>query len=136
MQTAQLQSLPDEIAQLEATITPLRSSLEPPSTNPSLSLPLPATQALLVSRESELASLNAQLDSLESLNTRKSRELERLETELRPLESQKHAAVTAAKDARRRKEAGLRGMNDELEENGRWLTAAELALRKMLAVDA
>ena len=61
-------------------------------------------------------------------------DLEKLERELRPLETQKQGTVAAAKEARRRKEEGG-GIGDELEERGRWLRASEKALREMLEVE-
>ena len=67
---------------------------------------------------------------------RKARELELLERELKPLEVQKAGAVAAAKDARRRKEEGERGLGDELELKGRWYRGVELGLREMLGVEA
>lgn len=55
-----------------------------------------------------------------------------LERELRPLEMQKAGAVAAAKEARRRKEEGERGVGDELELKGRWYRGVETGLTELL----
>lgn len=134
LQKTQLSNLPAHIAQLETTIEALRSSHPSPkkSDNPNLNLSLADTASLLVQREAELASLNSQLSVLQSTLPRKTRELERLEAELRPLVNQKMVAVQQALEARKRREEG--GV-DELEEKGRWYRASEVALAKMLGVE-
>ncbi|KAL0261551.1 hypothetical protein SLS55_002981 [Diplodia seriata] len=134
LRTAQLDTLPTEIANLETTIAELRETQAPHPTNPSLSLPLPETLSVLAAREAELAALDKQLASLESTVPRRTRELERLETELHPLEEKKRNTVQAAKEAQRRREAGEAGMGDDLEQRGRWLTAVEQGLKGMLEV--
>ncbi|KAI9819238.1 MAG: hypothetical protein M1827_007394 [Pycnora praestabilis] len=136
MQTSQLQNLPAEISNLQDTITDLRGSQAGHPTNPSLSLPLPATVSLLTARQAELAHLNHQLATLQSILPRKTRELERLEAELRPLEIQKLGSTAAAKEARRRKEEGMGGVGDDLEERGRWWRGVEGGLRGILGVEA
>lgn len=110
----------------------LRAQQVKPSANPELSLPLPATLDLLSSRQSELDQLNHQLKTLQNALPRKTRELETLERELRPLEMQKAGAVAAAKEARRRKEEGQRGVGDELELKGRWYRGVETGLTELL----
>ncbi|KAI4691018.1 uncharacterized protein J4E88_002495 [Alternaria novae-zelandiae] len=134
LRTQQLESLPAEIAGLEATIEQLKHEQTPVSTNPELCLPLPETQRVLSEREAELAALNAQIASLQATIPNRTRDLEKLERELRPLETQKQGTVAAAREARRRKEEGG-GIGDELEERGRWLRASEKALRDMLDVE-
>ncbi|KAF2786034.1 hypothetical protein K505DRAFT_380521 [Melanomma pulvis-pyrius CBS 109.77] len=133
LRTAQLESLPTEIEGLEANIERLRQEQTPLSNDPELALPLPETLGLIQEREAELAALNAQLSKLQSVLPNKTRELEKLERELKPLETQKQGTVAAAKEARRRKEEGG-GIGDELEERGRWLRASEKALKEMLEV--
>ncbi|KAF2460421.1 hypothetical protein BDY21DRAFT_377110 [Lineolata rhizophorae] len=134
--SAQLAALPDALASLESTIADLRARTTPPSSNPSLVLPLPETQSLVASREAELAQLDHELSTFQNSVPRKARELERLEAELRPLETHKTGAVAAAKEARRRKEESERGgMGDELEERGRWLRGVEAGLRQLLEVE-
>lgn len=134
LQTAQLSTLPTEIANLESTIASLRESQAPHPTNSSLSLPLPATLGLLSSREAEIATLDTQLASLQAALPRKTQELDKLERELRPLEMQKQGTVAAAKEARRRREQGVGGLEDELDEKARWLRTSEKMLREMLGV--
>lgn len=126
--------MPAEIKNLETTIERLKEEQTPPSNNPELALPLPETMGLLQEREAELTALNAQLSKLQSALPNKARELEKLERELKPLETQKQGTVTAAKEARRRREEGG-GIGDELEERGRWLRASEKALKEMLEVE-
>ena len=135
-QKDQLRSLPVEISELQNKIAELKASTEtePDPKNPHLSLPLPETEALLQERQTELDDVNAELARLQATVPRKAQELEKLERELRPLETQKQGTVQAAKEARRRKEEGG-GLGDELEERGRWLRASEMALREMLEVD-
>jgi chromosome segregation ATPase len=134
LRTRQLESLPAEIEGLEASIEKLRQEQTPPSNDPDLALPLPETRRLLQHRETELAALNAQIAKLESSLPNRTRELEKLERELKPLETQKQNTVAAAKEARRRKEEGG-GIGDELEERGRWLRASEKALKDILEVE-
>lgn len=134
LRTQQLESLPLEIEGLEATIEQLKQEQAPTSNNPELALPLPETLRVLNEREAELAALNAQIASLQAAMPNRIRELEKLERELKPLETQKQGTVAAAKEARRRKEEGG-GIGDELEERGRWLRASEKALREMLDVE-
>jgi chromosome segregation ATPase len=134
LRIAQLEALPNEISNLEATIEQLKQEQTPPSDNPELALPLAETAQLLREREAELESLDVQIAKLQSALPGKSRELEKLERELKPLETQKQGTVAAAKEARRRREEGG-GIGDKLEERGRWLRASEQALKDMLEVD-
>lgn len=130
LQTTQLQTLPSEIANLEATITRLRDSSAPKSDNPALSLPLQPTLELLSEREDELASIDAQIEALQSAMPSKEAHVEQLRDEVTMANTRKIKAVDEAKDASRRRENG--GMGDELEERGRWLRGAETGLRTML----
>ncbi|KAK3068946.1 hypothetical protein LTS18_000471, partial [Coniosporium uncinatum] len=96
LQKTEFASLPDKIEGLEATIEQLRTSHPSPAkTAPHLSLPLPATKALLSEGEAEVAALDAQLASLQARLLAKSRELSKLEAELKPLELQKMGTVAA-----------------------------------------
>jgi chromosome segregation ATPase len=135
LQKLQLGELPQHIASLEATIDELKTLHPSPkkSENPSLNLSLQDTTLLLAERESELASLDSALSVLQSLIPRKTRELDRLEAELQPLQNQKKFAVTQAKEARKRREEG--GV-DELEQKGRWYKASHAALVKALGVES
>jgi chromosome segregation ATPase len=132
LQTTQLSELPASIASLESTISAFRAAQEQSSTKPSQSLPLAATRDLLESRKAELEALNNQLAALQQAVPRKMRELERLEHELKPLEVQKAVTISAAKEARRRKEECDNGMGDDLELQGRWYRSAESGLREIL----
>lgn len=136
VQTSQLESLPTDIANLESTLQLLRETQKSSSTDPSHSLPLPATLSLLETREAELAQLNHQLQTLESALPRKTRELERLENEFRPLEVKKQGVTAAAKEAQRRKEEGLKGQGDDLEQRGRWWRGVEAGLKGVLEVES
>ena len=91
--------------------------------------------SLLSTRETELAQLDHQLAGLQSLLPRKTREFDRLEAELKPLEVKKLGSAAAAREARRRKEEGLGGVRDDLEERGRWWRAVETGLKTMLDVE-
>lgn len=82
-----------------------------------------------------MAALNVQIAQLQASLPNRAKELEKLERELKPLETQKQGTVAAAKEARRRKEEGG-GMGDELEEKGRWLRASEKALRDMMEIES
>ncbi|MCJ1240842.1 hypothetical protein MMC14_008846 [Varicellaria rhodocarpa] len=132
LQRTQLATLPDQISSLQSTISTLQSQQIAPSTNPSLSLPLPATLELLHSRQYELDQLDQQIKTLQQALPRKTREAERLENELKPLEVQLTAVVRGADEARRRKEGG--SGPDELELKGRWLRGVEAGLSEMLGV--
>ncbi|MCJ1285406.1 hypothetical protein MMC26_004746 [Xylographa opegraphella] len=135
LQTAQLSALPAQISSLQDILVDLRARQTKPSNNPSLSLPLPATLELVTTRQAELDELNKQLRSLQQFLPRKTRELELLEKELKPLEVQKAATVAAAQEAMRRKDEAERGFGDELELKGRWYRSVETGLTEMLGVE-
>lgn len=120
---------------MEETVATLRDQQASQNSNPSLSLPLPATLDLLASRQAELDQLNHQLKTLQHTVPRKTRELERLENELKPLEVQKLGTVAAAKEAIKRKEDGERGIGDDLELKGRWYKSVETGLKDILSTD-
>lgn len=134
MQKATLTELPDKIAELEESIESLKAAHPSPtqSRHPNLNLPLPATAALVFERESEIFALDAQLRALQAALPRKTRELERLDSELQPLMNQKKIAVAQAKESRLRREQG--GV-DEMEQKGRFYRAADTSLRQMLSVE-
>ena len=134
LQTSQLETLPESITNLQVSIARLRAT-QSQQTNPSLALPLPATQSLLEEREAELEHLNHQVATLQSTLPRKTRELDRLEAELKPLEVQRLGSTSAAREARRRKEEGVGGAGDDLEERGRWWRAVDSGLKGMLGVE-
>ena len=130
LQTAQLENLPSEIANLEETIAHLQQSSAPKSDNPALTLPLRPTLELLSEREDELASINSQIEALHAALPGKRAQVEQLQDEVNMANTRKIKAVEEAKEARRRRENG--GMGDELEERGRWLRGVETGLRTML----
>lgn len=126
----QLSTLPEQIATLQADIDALRVLQPDPPSHPDLALPYDATISLLNSRETELATLDAQIEALQATSSRQNRELQRLEDELRPLEAKKDVTVKAAKEARKRKEEG--GGMDEMEEMGRWYRGSEKVLKSVV----
>jgi len=133
LQTKQLRDLPDKMDGLQASIKKLRASQQPGS-NPNLSLPLEKTLALVEERERERAELERQLEQLQVMLPRKTRELERLNTELQPLEIKRLGTTASATEAKRRKEEALGGVGDDLEERGRWWRGVESGLKGMLGV--
>ena len=136
LQASRLSSLPIEIARLETTIASIQShQATSTSTNPSLLLPMPATVKLIDARQAELDELDRQLRAVQMTLPQRIRELERAEGELSTLETHKAGVVAAAKEARRRKEDGERGIGDSLELRGRWYRGMEAGLRDMLDIE-
>ncbi|KUI73023.1 Kinetochore protein Sos7 [Cytospora mali] len=131
-QTATLRELPERIAGLEERIAELRGQLKRPGDNPSLNMPLAKTLEQVAERKRQRHELDRQLEQLRSQVPRKRKEAERLQAELLPLEVKRQNSLAAAKEARRRKEQALGGVEDDLEERGRWLRASEMALKQML----
>lgn len=133
-ETVALRELPGKIEGLEARIAELREKLQP-GENPSLNLPLARTLELVAEKKLQRHELERQLEQLRSAVPRKRKEMERLQAELAPLEQKRVHSAAAAKEARRRKEAALGGVEDDLEERGRWWRASEAALRQMLEIE-
>jgi chromosome segregation ATPase len=134
MQTTQLQELPEKIKGLQAIIEELRAAQQPGS-NPTLNMPLEKTLELVEERERERAELDRQIEQLQGTLPRKTRELERLNAELQPLEVKRLGSTAAAREAKRRKEEALGGVGDDLEERGRWYRGVESGLKTMLNVE-
>lgn len=134
MQTTQLQELPGKIEVLNLSIEELKAAQQPGS-NPTLNLPLEKTLALVEERERERAELYRQLEQLQAMLPRKTRELERLNAELQPLEVKRLGSTASAREAKRRKEEALGGVGDDLEERGRWWRGVESGLKGMLGVE-
>jgi len=134
LQTAELRQLPEKIAGLQASIDELRVAQQP-GPDPSLSLPLEKTLALVDERERERVELNRQLEQLRGMVPRKMKELEWLNAELQPLEVKRLGSTASARDAKRRKEEALGGVGDDLEERGRWWRGVESGLKGMLGVE-
>ncbi|EKD21496.1 uncharacterized protein L3040_006126 [Drepanopeziza brunnea f. sp. 'multigermtubi'] len=134
MQTSQLQKLPQTIQGLEASIKELRA-VQHPGSNPRLNMPLEKTLAAVEERERERAELDRQLEQLQVMVPRKTKELERLNAELQPLEAKRLGSTASAREAKRRKEEALGGVGDDLEERGRWWRGVESGLKGMLGVE-
>lgn len=135
IETTTLQELPDKIAGLEERIAELKEQLQP-GENPNLNLPLAKTLELVTEKKRQKHELDRQLEQLRSQVPRKRKEMERLQAELQPLEVKRQNSVAAAKEARRRKEQALGGVEDDLEERGRWWRASETALKQMLEIES
>lgn len=133
METAALRDLPGKIAELDGRIAELRTAQKQGGQNPELSMPLARTLELLEQRKQEGSELDRQLEQLTAQVPRKTKEMERLQAERQTLEAKRQNSATAAKEARRRKEAALGGVEDDLEERGRWWRAADTALQQMLS---
>ncbi|KAI9813875.1 MAG: hypothetical protein M1832_006087, partial [Thelocarpon impressellum] len=101
LQRTTLATLPASMSSLQTSVAELQTALAPPdaAAAPTQSLPLPATLSLLGSREAELAALDAQLKSLQGAELpRKTRQLERAQAELRPLEARRAGSAAAARE--------------------------------------
>lgn len=133
LQTAQLQELPGKIEVLQASIMELKAT-QAPGSSPTLNMPLEKTLDLVEEKQKERSELDRQLEQLQSMVPRKTRELERLNAELQPLEVKRLGSTAAARDAKRRKEEALGGVGDDLEERGRWWRGVEGGLKSMLDV--
>ncbi|KAF7535482.1 hypothetical protein G7054_g5316 [Neopestalotiopsis clavispora] len=136
LETARLEELPDKIKGLEERVVALRKENEGRlnSETPELNLPLAKTVDLVNQKKRQREELARQLEQLKSQVPRKKKELERLQAELVPLETKRTNSTAAAKEAKRRKEAALGGVEDDLEERGRWYRAAETSLKQMLEI--
>lgn len=133
-QTIQLQEVPAKIAELEGGIRELRK-VHATGDNPSLSLPLGRTLELVDERKAERAQLDRELEQLRARLPRKKKELERLEVEVQNLEAKRQTSTAAAKEAKRRKENALGGVEDDLEERGRWWRSSEVVLKQALDIE-
>ncbi|KAF4975428.1 hypothetical protein FZEAL_7776 [Fusarium zealandicum] len=135
LETTQLNEMPSKVEELEILIEELRATQDTPQgSNPNLNLPLAKTQDLINQRKLEQQELARELESLQAKVPRKRKEAERLHTELQPLEIKRQNSATAAREARRRKEAALGGAADDLEERARWWRASEGVLTQVLHI--
>ena len=145
--TARLRDLPVTIDGLEDEVARLREEAriqrgevgedgEAATGNSEMHLPLAKTLDLVEERKRHRAELDRQLEQLQSQAPRKRKELERLQAELQPLETKRQNSTAAAREARRRKEEALGGVEDDLEERGRWYRAADATLRQMLELES
>jgi len=136
LQTARLESLPEQIDGLKSTIARLQAAQEPKTDNPLLGLPLAKTLEVLAQKDAESAKLDREIAELKAAAERKTRELDRMRTELEPLRAQKTRAVNDAQEAQTRKAQGISGLGDDLEQRGRWLRGVETTMRSILEAGA
>ncbi|KAL6874889.1 hypothetical protein J3F83DRAFT_523663 [Trichoderma novae-zelandiae] len=134
LETARLEELPAKIVELEKRIRELKSQQETSESDPNLRLPLTKTLGLVAKRKAEQQELARELEALQAKVPRKRKEAERLQIELQPLEVKRQSSTTAAREARRRKEAALGGVADDLEQRARWWRASESMLKQVLDI--
>lgn len=134
LQTTRLRDLPDKIQGLEVSIANMKAA-QAPDHDPTLNLPLDKTIVLVQEKEQEAAKLDQLLESLQTELLRKTRDVERAEIELQPLEIKQLASTAAAREAKRRKDEALGGVGDELEERGRWWRGVESGLKVILEAE-
>ncbi|KAL7929574.1 hypothetical protein V8C35DRAFT_315152 [Trichoderma chlorosporum] len=135
IETVRLEELPAKIAELENRIQELKDQHESSESNPNLRLPLTKTLGLVSKRKAEQQDLARELEALQAKVPRKRKEAERLQAELQPLEAKRQSSTTAAREARRRKEAALGGVADDLEQRARWWRASESMLKQVLDIN-
>ncbi|KAI1392213.1 uncharacterized protein F4822DRAFT_119862 [Hypoxylon trugodes] len=133
IEIVKLEELPSKIKELENAVAELKETRVLGSNpNPELNLPLAKTLDLIELKKRRRTELDRQLEQLQSQVPRKKKELDRLHAELQPVETKRQNSMSAAKEARRRKEAALGGIEDDLEERGRWFRASETGLKQIL----
>lgn len=137
LQTIKLEQLPVKIEGLEEKVQGLRAThSERLHENPEMNLPLQKTLDLVDEKKRQRDELDRTLEQLQSQVPRKKKELDRLQAELQPLETKRTNSTAAAREARRRKDGAVRGVEDDLEERGRWYRASETGLRQMLELES
>ncbi|CAD6447706.1 30623936-a1f2-4476-8d96-3fcaf446d80e [Sclerotinia trifoliorum] len=140
LQTKQLSELPLKISGLEENIQKLKNEQNGIDgegiSHPNLRLGLDRTRELVEEKERERRDLDRQLEQLQVQVPRKTKEVERLNAELVPLDAKRTISVAAAREAQRRKEEGAGGTGDDLEERGRWWRGVEGGLRGVLGVES
>ncbi|EHK23969.1 uncharacterized protein TRIVIDRAFT_45669 [Trichoderma virens Gv29-8] len=135
LETVRLEELPAKIVELESRIKELKDQHESSESDPNLRLPLTKTLSLVSKRKAEQQELARELEALQAKVPRKRKEAERLQAELQPLEAKRQSSTTAAREARRRKEAALGGVADDLEQRARWWRASESMLKQVLDIN-
>jgi len=135
LETTRLEELPNKMAVLEEQLAELKET-QAPGSDPNMNLPLARTLELIEEKKRLNRDLDRQLEQLQSQVPRKRKEMERLQSELQPLELKKQNSTAAAKEARRRKEANLGGVEDDLEERGRWWRGCEAVLKQSVGIKA
>ncbi|CAG9940817.1 unnamed protein product [Clonostachys rosea f. rosea IK726] len=134
LDTIKLKELPEKARELEDRISQLQADRQLNGSDPNHNLPLGKTQELISRRKREQQELARELEALQSKAPRKRKEVERLQAELQPLEVKRQNSTAAAKEARRRKEAALGGVADDLEQRARWWRASETVLKQVLDI--
>ncbi|CAH0039173.1 unnamed protein product [Clonostachys solani] len=134
LDTIKLKELPEKARELEDRISELQADRQLNGLDPNHNLPLGKTQELISRRKREQQELARELEALQSKAPRKRKEVERLQAELQPLEAKRQNSTAAAKEARRRKEAALGGVADDLEQRARWWRASETVLKQVLDI--
>ncbi|OAR04798.1 hypothetical protein LLEC1_03244 [Akanthomyces lecanii] len=129
---ARLEELPKRIHGLQAQVAELKSSGATANANPDMNLPLPKTRHLVSRRQAEQQEVMRELEALQAKFPRKRKEAERLEAELGSLETKRQNSRAAAREAKRRKEAALGGISDDLEQRAKWWRASEDILTQLL----
>lgn len=132
LETSRLEELPVKIRELQSQVAELKASRDTADSNPNMNLPLAKTQHLVSRRQAEQQELTRELEALQAKLPRKRKEAERLESELGPLETKRQNSKTAAREAKKRKEAALGGIGDDLEQRARWWRASESILTQLL----
>ncbi|KAK8109383.1 hypothetical protein PG999_007520 [Apiospora kogelbergensis] len=137
LDTAKLEELPAQIAGLEEKVQELREEHAGRlHENPDMNLPLQKTVDLVEARKRRRDELERTLEQLQNQVPRKKKELDRLQAELQPLEAKRTNSTAAARESQRRKEGAVGGVEDDLEERGRWFRAAEAGLRQVLELES
>ena len=149
--TEELTRIPEKIDQLQEEIQTLRLEMrdllgdgdlgetqgvtaDDRKRRPELFLGLEATVGLVEQREEQIHELDQQMQEVVALRARKEKELKKLQDELSNAEEVKDQAIRAASEARKREEEGKSGVDDEVEQQGRWLSGVETTMRGLLHV--
>ncbi|KAJ3484235.1 hypothetical protein NLG97_g7104 [Lecanicillium saksenae] len=136
LETTRLEELPSKINRLQAQVAKLKADRATTDSNPEMNLPLVKTKHLVSRRQAEQQEITRELEALQSKLPRKRKEAERLEAELGPLETKRQNSRAAAREAKRRKEAALGGVGDDLEQRARWWRASETILAHLLDAES
>ncbi|KAM3498590.1 hypothetical protein MY10362_008099 [Beauveria mimosiformis] len=132
LEAARLGEIPMKLHDLRTQVAESKSSRATADSNPDMNLPLTKTRQLVSRRQAEQQEVTREMEALQSKLPRKRKEVERLEAELGPLETKRQNSKAAAREAKRRKEATLGGVGDDLEQRARWWRASESILRQLL----
>lgn len=132
LEQARLEELPQKVKDIQVHVARLKASRATADSNPEMNLPLAKTRHLVTRRQAEQQEITRELEALQAKIPRKRKEAERLESELGPLETRRQNSRMAAREAKRRKEAALGGVGDDLEQRARWWRASESILTQLL----